>query len=72
MGPMMEHVVKAIDFHHNYEDVITTSFELFSEVVAKMLPYLNTVSKIFFNIICITTRHLISITFYGFILRDSS
>ncbi|CAL1532791.1 unnamed protein product [Lymnaea stagnalis] len=42
MGPLLSHVIKAIDIHHNYEDVITTSFELFSEIVAKMLPFLNT------------------------------
>ncbi|CAG5123634.1 unnamed protein product [Candidula unifasciata] len=42
MAPLLRHVVKAIDIHHNYADVVTTSFELFSEVVAKMLPFLNT------------------------------
>ncbi|XP_005108222.1 exportin-4 [Aplysia californica] len=42
MGPMLAHVVTAIDIHHNYDDIVTTSFELFSEVVAKMLTFLNT------------------------------
>ncbi|KAH9500213.1 Exportin-4 [Bulinus truncatus] len=42
MGPLLNHVIKALDIHHNYEDVVTTSFELFSEVVLKMLPYLKT------------------------------
>nr|KAI8759106.1 exportin-4 [Biomphalaria glabrata] len=42
MAPLLNHVIKAVDIHHNYEDIITTSFELFSEVVSKMLPYLKT------------------------------
>ncbi|RUS87296.1 hypothetical protein EGW08_004976 [Elysia chlorotica] len=54
MGPMMEHVVKAIDLHHNYEDVITTSFELFSQVVAKMLPYLNTADSQMLYQLCLS------------------
>lgn len=45
MMPLLGHVIKAIDIHHNYADIVITSFELFSEVVAKMLPFLNTVSS---------------------------
>ncbi|XP_059177669.1 exportin-4-like isoform X2 [Physella acuta] len=41
MAPLLAHIIKAIDLLHNYEDVVTTSFELFSEVVARMLPFLN-------------------------------
>ncbi|GFR98351.1 exportin-4 [Elysia marginata] len=54
MGPILEHVVKAIDLHHNYADVITTSFELFSEVVAKMLPYLNTADSQMLYRLCLS------------------